>query len=331
MRPLMDEEYFEYLVSLGTSRDTIDLRRSSFKQFAAWRKIAGVSESPAEWRREVFEAFHDYLRNHTYRIADNRLGGYQVDRSRRVYVTKRFKTDTVAAYLTGLKDYLLFLYEHKRIDSFPFEGLEYAYTEGDLKKDVTEDEIARLVAVVPLQTREGLRDRTIIELMYGAGLRKGEVRRLDVGDLSFVEGTILVHGKNRRQRLVPMGAVVREFLRVYLNETRPRFLWRDRNLSETALFLSNRGARVSPAVVGRSVMTYARAAGLHHITPHKLRHAFALHMMRAGCDIRYIQELMGHEKLETTTVYTEVYDYDLVEKVRRYHPGCAGFAGKQGV
>jgi integrase/recombinase XerD len=164
-----------------------------------------------------------------------------------------------------------------------------------------------------------LRDRAILETLYGTGIRRSECVRLDVKDLDLAEGLLLVrNGKGRKDRLVPVPARAASALDEYLRDCRPRLL---QDLREEALFLSLRGRRLEVTGLRGLVGRHARAAGIRcPVSVHGLRHAYATHLLRGGADVRHIQELLGHAQLETTALYTRVVTSDLRELLRRCHP-----------
>jgi site-specific recombinase XerD len=221
-----------------------------------------------------------------------------------------------------MKEYMFYLYELAEILIDPSDYLHCVPSiKKILKDDVSRKDISRLIKNVSLKTVTGYRDRMIIELMYGTGLRLGEIHRLNIEDILFDEGIIFVKGKGNKKRMVPVGPKTLKFLKNYIDKYRPLLL-QITNLNERALVIGSwKGGRLFINSVGRIIRKYAMLAGLDKITAHKLRHAFALHMMRNGCSLMIIREILGHVNLSTTTIYTEVYDSDLIEKIKKYHPG----------
>lgn len=179
-------------------------------------------------------------------------------------------------------------------------------------------EMERLLAAPDPSTRTGLRDRAILETLYGCGLRRGEAAGLDVSDVDLAGGSLRVRqGKAGKSRLVPLGEHLAAVLDDYLERTRPGF---ESAPGEKALFLSQQGLRLGTQSLGIIVRKAASKAGLGRVTPHLLRHACATHLLEAGADIRYIQELLGHEHLSTTQIYTSICPVDVVREHRRTHP-----------
>lgn len=164
----------------------------------------------------------------------------------------------------------------------------------------------------------GKRDRAVLELLYGTGLRVNECARLDLLDVDLKEGTLLVRdGKGRKDRLLPVPGRAQRALDVYLAESRPELAWRN----ETALFVSRYGARTSASSLRTQVRRHARGARLKaRVSPHALRHAYATHLLQGGADVRHVQELLGHKRIETTARYTRVEISDLKAMLLRSHP-----------
>lgn len=166
------------------------------------------------------------------------------------------------------------------------------------------------------RTAVGRRNRALLETLYGTGIRLSECVRLDVMDIDLQDGTLLVHnGKGRKDRLLPLAGRAAAALNVYLRHSRPRL---SRDPRETALFLSRDGRRLRPISVQFIVRWHAANARIPgKVSPHVLRHTCATHLLQGGADVRHIQELLGHERLETTSVYTRVDANDLRRALAR--------------
>jgi integrase/recombinase XerC len=189
-----------------------------------------------------------------------------------------------------------------------------------LPEVLREDEAAALVEA-PRGEDGGLalRDRAFLELLYASGLRVSELTGLDVDDVDLAQGLVRVLGKRSKERVVPFGAAAAEALRRWLAEGRPALVAGAG--AGAALFVSRRGARLSPRSVARRIERWVLAAGLpRHVHPHVLRHSFATHLLGAGADLRGIQELLGHASLSTTQRYTHLDWKRLAEVYDRAHP-----------
>lgn len=162
----------------------------------------------------------------------------------------------------------------------------------------------------------GVRDRAILELLYGAGLRLGEAARTDIADLDLRSGQLLVrNGKGRKDRIVPIGGAASIALDLYLTESRPELV----RGADSALFLARTGARLSAISLRARILLAGRRLGLR-LTPHALRHTCATHLLRGGADLRHVQALLGHRRLTTTALYTRVAITDLRDVIARCHP-----------
>jgi integrase/recombinase XerD len=181
----------------------------------------------------------------------------------------------------------------------------------------------RLMNAPDPNTVLGRRDRAILELLYGTGIRLSECARLDLSDLDLSRGLLLVRdGKGRRDRYVPVTGRATVALDVYLRESRGELVKR----AEAALFLSRQARRLSRVRLPRLVKEHGRRTRVE-ISTHSLRHACATHLLRGGADIRHVQALLGHRQLESTAIYTRVEVQDLREVLRRCHPRERGWRG----
>jgi integrase/recombinase XerD len=165
----------------------------------------------------------------------------------------------------------------------------------------------------------GKRDRAILELLYGTGIRVAECARLELRDLDLAKGTLFVRlGKGKKDRVVPVAGRAAAALGVYLEEGRPEHA---RDGRQQALFLSVHGRSITSATIQALVRHHAKSAGLRvKVSPHTLRHSCATHLLRGGADIRHVQKLLGHSSIESTARYTRVFPKDLVAAMRKAHP-----------
>jgi len=184
-------------------------------------------------------------------------------------------------------------------------------------------DVEKLLAVHDIADPLGVRDRAMCEVFYSTGIRRAELARLELIDINTERGTLAVrHGKGDKDRVVPLGARAGAWVARYLAEVRPRLLLDAR---EQTLFLTGYGEAFNPEVLSRNVSAWMRAAGLgRRGSCHLLRHTCATHMLEGGADIRFIQQLLGHEKLETTAIYTEVSILQLLAVHARCHPSAHG-------
>ncbi len=188
-----------------------------------------------------------------------------------------------------------------------------------LPKAISVEEVERLLAAAgPADTPRGLRDRALLELLYGTGARISEAVGLAVDDVDLAGAVVRLHGKGGKDRVVPAGRYAREALEAYLVRARPAL--GARGQGGPALFLNARGGRLSRQSAWSTLRSAARRAGLDDVSPHTLRHSFATHLLDGGADVRVVQELLGHASVTTTQVYTLVTVDRLREVYASAHP-----------
>ena len=240
---------------------------------------------------------------------------------------QRLGWSTQREHLSSLKDWFRWLTRQNVLLANPASELELPRPEKRLHQEVlTLAEVNRLVAVPDVADPLGVRDRAILELFYSTGMRRTELCRLELPDLHTERRTVHIRqGKGHKDRMVPIGARAAWWVERYLQETRPRLCLDTRT---PALFLTGYGGPFNPDVVSRMVSDWMEKAGLAGKgSCHLLRHTCATHMLEGGADIRYIQQLLGHEKLDTTAIYTEVSIKQLIEVHARCHPSARLPAG----
>jgi len=199
----------------------------------------------------------------------------------------------------------------------PGRGIALPRLGRKLPEPLTKGEAERIVTM-PDATPRGLRDRAMLELLYGAGLRVSELVSLRVSDVDLRDGVVRCMGKGAKQRLVPMGKSATEAARIYLQRGRP---YLGRLQRGEVLFLNHRGQGITRQAVFQLVREYARRAGIaKEVTPHTLRHSFATHLIQGGADLRSVQEMLGHASIETTQVYTHVSPDHVRREYFKAHP-----------
>jgi len=223
---------------------------------------------------------------------------------------------TQASYLAVVKAFFGFLERRKLILQDPARGVPLP-ARRRLPRALSEREVRRLVSAPDSWTVKGRRDRALLDLLYGTGLRMSECVRLDLSDVDLSQGLVLVRdGKGRKDRLLPLSGRARAALELYLRESRPELV---KTSQEAALFLSKYGLRLGGLSVRVLVRRYGQAVGIKAST-HVLRHSYATHLLQGGASIREIQVLLGHKDLATTALYTKVDTRGLATMLRRCHP-----------
>lgn len=184
---------------------------------------------------------------------------------------------------------------------------------------LTFEEIERMAASIDHSKPEGMRNRAILETLYGCGLRVSELVNLQRSRLHPEQGFIRVVGKGDKERLVPIGPEAVRQIRIYIETVRPQAP--EVRGEEDIVFLNRRGRRLSRVMVFYIIRDLAKAAGItKKISPHTLRHSFATHLVEGGADLRAVQEMLGHESITTTEIYTHLDRTFLLDTLQRFHP-----------
>lgn len=225
---------------------------------------------------------------------------------------------SVARIISGIKSFYDFLVLDGYMQNDPTELLDSPKIGLKLPTVLALDEIEKLMSVIDLSTKEGQRNRAILETLYSCGLRISELTTLKFSDLFFDEGFIKVQGKGSKQRLVPISHTAIKEIEKYLIYRKEINVKKG---SEDALFLSNRGTAISRIMVFHFIKEYAIQAGIKKtISPHTFRHSFATHLLEGGANIRAIQLMLGHEKITTTEIYTHMDREYLRQEIIEHHP-----------
>ena len=219
----------------------------------------------------------------------------------RLYDKEKLSGKSQARKLSGLKSFYNYLLVNEKIDQLPTDGVETPRHERTLPDVLTVAEVDAIISTFDMTTVKGCRDNAIVEVLYSTGLRVSELITLRIDNLFFGEGYIRVIGKGDKQRIVPVGSAARDKIQLYMELRRPK------RPSEATLFLNNRGEPLTRVMVFTIIKQAAMLAGIDKsISPHTLRHSYATHLLEGGANIRQVQELLGHESISTTEVYTHV-------------------------
>jgi integrase/recombinase XerD len=230
-------------------------------------------------------------------------------------------TSTVHRKAACLRSFYRHLRREEAIDDDPAARLETPRRGRKLPEVLSYAEVQRLLAQPRGDDPTAVRDRALLELMYASGLRASETISLDVSDVDLEHGIVRAMGKGSKERLVPVGGKAVAAVRVYLRSGRPKLV---RSPEERKLFLNFRGGPLTRQGLYKIVLRHAKSAGLgDRMSPHTLRHSFATHLLDGGADLRIVQELLGHESLATTQVYTHVSPARLRAAYRGAHPRAA--------
>lgn len=223
-----------------------------------------------------------------------------------------------ARHLAALRGFHRFLEDEKLAPGNPTDDLDTPKHARKLPVFLTLDEVEALLKAPDVSTPSGLRDRAMIEVLYATGLRVSELVKLGVNDVNLVDGYLMVMGKGRKERVVPLGRHAIEHVRAYVASSRAALL---KGRETSALFVTPRGKGFSRMGFWKLLRRHARTAGIvKELSPHKLRHSFATHLVERGADLRAVQAMLGHADLATTQIYTHVDSQRLRGTYDRHHP-----------
>lgn len=224
-----------------------------------------------------------------------------------------------ARIISGLKGFYKYLLLENIISKDPTELLESPRTGRKLPVFLTVEEINLLIGAIDLSTPEGKRNKAILETMYSCGLRVTELISLRISNLYFNDGFIKVVGKGNKERLVPLGSTAMNEIVHYMKEVRPGIPMKRGN--DDILFLNRRGSGLSRVMIFTIIKALAKKAGIKKtISPHTFRHSFATHLVEGGADLRAVQEMLGHESITTTEIYTHLDREYLRSTILQFHP-----------
>lgn len=244
-----------------------------------------------------------------------------VEHARYLARDRQLDPATIVRHLSTVRVFFRFLHASHFISSNPARLLERPTKWRKLPGVISPAQMKRLIeAPHPAISNLWERDRAILELMYAAGLRASEVGSVRLNQWFPTIASIHVIGKGSKQRVIPVGEHAAHALARWIERARPRHVQGNEALADHRLFVSNRGRPLERVAVWMLVKKYAAAAGLHDVHPHVLRHSFATDLLRGGCDLRTVQEFLGHASVVTTQIYTHVDKSRLREIVTRFHP-----------
>lgn len=236
---------------------------------------------------------------------------------------KEKKKTSIARKLAAVRAFFKFLSRERTLAENPAAAVSTPKLARTLPRIMSEEEMNDFLDRVGQAAQSGdpalVRDRAILELLYASGLRVSELTGLDLRNVNFGDGIVLVRGKGDKERIVPFGSKAHEALTAYL-PAREKVL-RENKATAAALFLNARGGRLTPRSVDRLLKKHIRRFGANvKVSPHSLRHAFASHLLAEGADLRAIQEMLGHKSLATTQKYTQVSIKQLMDVYDKTHP-----------
>jgi integrase/recombinase XerD len=297
--------YLDHLKGLSASAMTIKVKRYYLNLFAAYLNERGV------------RAVHE-VNEHDLVLFVRRM------RESSSYRTKKpYASGTIARACQTVRDFYRFLFRSEMILTNPFQDFMFDMRIEEKKREIfSVEEMSAFLDSIDESSSDGLMNRAMFELLYSSGLRSGEVSTLQMRDVDFADRTLLIRqGKGKKDRYVPFSDVASYFLRRYLAEARPAQERRVAERYKGHLFLTEYGNIRQSAIRARFLRILAQSgiAG-KRLTLHSIRHSCATHLLEAGADVRYVQELLGHEQIQTTVRYTHLMIDNLKRIYKTYHP-----------
>ena len=277
----------------GLSENTLSAYRNDLFNLIKWLSNAQVSISEVKHQHLL-----DYL---AYRV------------------TQGMQPRSSARLLSSIRRFYRYQLRQGHIAVDPTEKIEFPKLGRKLPEVLTEQDVEKLLAAPDASRPRGIRDRTMLEVLYACGLRVSELINLQIHQVNLRAGVLRIMGKGSKERLVPFGEQAGEWLERYYSQSRLALLkeYQDCNV----LFVSNRGLGMTRQAFWHVIKRHACAVGIEkHLSPHTLRHAFATHLLNHGADLRVVQMLLGHSDLSTTQVYTHIAQARLQELHREHHP-----------
>lgn len=287
------------------------------KEYHTYLKLErGLSDNSVTAYELDFKRLKNYMDEHHIDVVRATFDDLQA------FVFDTFKditsAKTQARLLSSIHSFYRFLLYHHYIEQDPSELLEMPRVEKKLPEVLSLEEIDAMIACIDMSKPEGHRNRAIIEMLYGSGLRVSELTDLRLSNIYRQEGYMRILGKGSKQRLVPISPVADEQLGYWLQD---RYALDIKPEAVDIVFLNHYGRQLTRAMIFTIVKRLALAAGITKtISPHTLRHSFATHLLQNGADLRIIQQLLGHESIVTTEIYTHVDIHNLRDAILRYHP-----------
>lgn len=297
------DQWNQRLAERNYSERTLEAHKWALRTFLTWSQERDLT-TPQQFTKPILESFQSWL--HRYRKPDG----------------KPLAIGTQRARLGTIQRFFAHLGKTNHLAANPAADLELPRKQQRrLPKGLSREELAALMNLPDIRDPLGIRDRAILETLYATGARRSEITKLDLSDLDPSSQTLLIRkGKGDKDRLLPIGKTALHWLEEYLQKSRPRLVL---EVSEQALFLSGYGERISPGYLGNWVAKTIKAAGIEKPgSCHLLRHSCATHMHENGADIRVVQQLLGHARLDTTSIYTQVAIGHLKEVYQRTHPAA---------
>ncbi len=280
------------ILEKGLSLRTLQAYQSDLKDFLSFLKKKGLDS----WNKVKEQHLIEYL-------GDLRK--------------RNLKSSSVGRRLSSLRRFFKYLLQEKEISQDPTLNLIAPRRERNLPLVLSVEEMFKFLNLPSSDGREGIKDRSILEFLYATGLRVSELVNLKIEDVDLEAGYVRCKGKGNRERIVPLGKEAIKWVKKYLQEVRPFYL---KGKDNPYLFINRRGKNYTRQGVWEIIKRYAKKLGREDVSPHTFRHTFATHLLQGGANLRSVQEMLGHEDISTTQIYTQLDRRRLKEIHRKFHP-----------
>ncbi|MEZ8002179.1 MAG: site-specific tyrosine recombinase XerD [Patiriisocius sp.] len=289
------KDYQSYLrIERGLSENSISNYGLDIKKLITWLDDSKIHSTPIAIKPEVIQEF-------IYTIA------------------KEVNPRSQSRIISGLKGFFNYLIFENYRETNPLELIESPKIGRKLPDTLALEEIDQLIKAIDLSSAQGERNRAILETLYGCGLRVSELTSLKISDLFFKEGFIKITGKGDKQRFVPIGDTTIKYIELYRKEVRVHQKIAPK--AQDTLFLNRRGNQLTRAMIFTIIKQLVEKTGIDKvISPHTFRHSFATHLLENGADLRAIQQMLGHQSITTTEIYTHIETSFLQETISKFHP-----------
>ncbi len=228
---------------------------------------------------------------------------------------------TIIRMVSSLRKFHQFLRQERKTDNDPMQYIDTPKKAQKLPKTLSIKEVEKIIEAPDTSDVLGIRDRAILEVMYATGLRVTELISLKLDDLHLSLGLLQTLGKGDKERIIPLGDVAIKWLEIYLENSRPELLYKNKKEKPTILFLNYKGEGFSRQGIWKNLKVYVTEAGIEKdVTPHTLRHSFATHLLENGADLRVVQELLGHADISTTQIYTHISKNRMADVYKAHFP-----------
>ncbi|PTK67361.1 site-specific tyrosine recombinase XerD [Staphylococcus borealis] len=288
------EEYLKFIqIEKGLSENTIGAYRRDLKKYHIYMQENKIAHIDFIDRQTIQECL-----------------GHLIDQGA--------SAKSIARFISTIRSFHQFALREKYAAKDPTVLIETPKYEKKLPDVLDVEEVIQLLETPDLNKNNGYRDRTILELLYATGMRVTELIQIEIDDVNLIMGFVKVFGKGNKERIIPLGDTVIEYLDTYINTVRPQLL---KKTVTNVLFLNMHGRALTRQGIWKLIKQYGLKANINKtLTPHTLRHSFATHLLENGADLRAVQEMLGHSDISTTQLYTHVSKTQIRQMYNQFHP-----------